>query len=294
MILSILTLMMRIPRIIFIMAMSVVLGVSTSCSSGKTDYESAILEWTGREIVFPDSMRLAGGGVFVKEPSDFTIVAYYDSVGCTGCRMKLPYWNEFMNSIDSVNEGYDIQLILIINADNDAKISELINKSGYEHILLVDEKDSFNKANGLAEDYNLRAFLLDRDDRILAIGNPVDNVPLGKVYRDIISDDMRGEDDRHSPESHTYDFGPVGKDQTVTHEFLLTNEEDDTLRIRRVATSCECTNARVSADVIPPHSSYKVSVSFRDTVAGEFFRTVRVYFKNKTPEVQFELSGEVI
>lgn len=284
---------MRFIRPIQIFAAAALILVAASCSSGKTDYESAILEWTGREIVFPDSMRLAGGEVFVKEPSDFTIVAYYDSVGCTGCRMKLPYWNEFMNSIDSVNEGYDIQLILIINADNDAKISELINKSGYKHTLLIDEKDIFNKVNGLAVDYNLRTFLLDSDDRILAIGNPVDNAPLGKVYSDIIGNKML-EDDRHSPKRHTHDFGPVERDQTVTHEFLLTNGEDDTLRIRRVATSCECTDARVSADVIPPHSSYKVSVSFRDTVAGEFFRTVRVYFKNKTPEVQFELSGEVI
>ncbi len=294
MILHMLVQTMRFLKLMPILPASAMIMMAASCSSGKTDYESAILEWTGREIVFPDSMRLAGGEVFVKEPSDFTIVAYYDSVGCTGCRMKLPYWNEFMNSIDSVNEGYDIQLILIINADNDAKISELINKSGYKHTLLIDEKDIFNKVNGLAVDYNLRTFLLDSDDRILAIGNPVDNASLGKVYKDIIGNEKSEEDEGHSPKRHTHDFGSVGRDQSVTHEFLLTNEEDDTLRIRRVATSCECTNARVSADVIPPHSSYKVSVSFRDTVAGEFFRTVRVYFKNKTPEVQFELSGEVI
>lgn len=52
---------MRFIRLIQIFAAAALIMMAASCSSGKTDYESAILEWTGREIVFPDSMRLAGG-----------------------------------------------------------------------------------------------------------------------------------------------------------------------------------------------------------------------------------------
>ena len=55
-----------------------------SCSTGRTDYESAVLEWTRTEIAIPDSLPLVGGGWYVNEPADFTIVAYYDSDGCTG------------------------------------------------------------------------------------------------------------------------------------------------------------------------------------------------------------------
>ena len=41
--------------------------------------ESAVLEWNkGRKITIPDSLPLVGGGWYVLEPADFTIVAYYD------------------------------------------------------------------------------------------------------------------------------------------------------------------------------------------------------------------------
>ncbi|MDE6144237.1 MAG: hypothetical protein K2F94_09205 [Muribaculaceae bacterium] len=37
----------------------------------------SVIEWTGKEILFPDSMRLVDGGMIAKPDADFTIVSYY-------------------------------------------------------------------------------------------------------------------------------------------------------------------------------------------------------------------------
>jgi len=65
-------------------------ALMTSCGDSKRKaYEEAIVEWTGKEILFPDSMRLVGGGMIAKPEADFTIVSYYDSVGCAECKLRL-------------------------------------------------------------------------------------------------------------------------------------------------------------------------------------------------------------
>ena len=71
------------------------------------------------------------------------------------------------------------------------------------------------------------------------------------------------------------------------------NESNDTLQVRGVNTSCECTDGEVSPHVIYPYASYDVKVSFTDTTAGNFLRRVTINFED-TPDIDFEVSGTVI
>ena len=60
------------------------------------------------------------------------------------------------------------------------------------------------------------------------------------------------------PEEH--DFGNVQQNQNLLHEFTITNTGSEDLVIRRISTSCGCTAALVSEDVVPPGGTVSLEV----------------------------------
>ena len=267
-----------------------------SCSTGRADYESALLEWTGKEIVIPDSLPLVGGGWYVNEPANFTIVAYYDSEGCTGCRMKLPFWKEFMDRVDSVSVSKRVRFMLIAATDDEKELEYLMKRDGFTRDVIVDSISSFSKANVLPDDPHLQAFLLDGENRVVLIGNPIDMRSIGKVYLNSVKGgDGSGQEEKSEDiEEHSHSFGKVRKGETVAHTFYLTNQTADTLRVKDIVSSCDCTVGEISSRVIPPSMRYEMTVRFSDTIPGEFFRVVRLNFEDNHREVEFDLTGEII
>jgi hypothetical protein len=59
-----------------------------------------------------------------------------------------------------------------------------------------------------------------------------------------------------------YDFGTILPDAVVRHDFYLKNEGSGPLMIREAYTTCGCTTAEISAAVIPPGRSARVTLIF--------------------------------
>lgn len=64
----------------------------------------------------------------------------------------------------------------------------------------------------------------------------------------------------------SFDFGDVEFRTIVTQNFKIKNSGNDALEIRRVATSCSCTTARVSQEEIAPGAEADLLVTY-DTAA---------------------------
>jgi hypothetical protein len=59
-----------------------------------------------------------------------------------------------------------------------------------------------------------------------------------------------------------YNFGAIGAQEVVRHDFLVTNRGSAPLVIRRAYTTCRCTTAEISASNVPPGMSALVTVIF--------------------------------
>lgn len=264
----------------------------TGCKKGSS-YKDAIVEWAGREILFPDSMRLIGGGFITAPNSEYTIVAYYDSVGCTGCRMNIPYWERLVKRIDSVAGDNRVSLLIIASTRDEKRLLSLERKDSVRYNIVIDESDSFNRLNKLPKDQYLQAFLLDRDKKVCVIGNPVIAPSLESVYFMQLADsDSPVFDEDFGYPVYRHDFGDVKPSQKVSHVFRLRNETPDTLLVGEVVASCECTDAEISSKTIFPDSDYELAVTFIDSVPGSFLRSVSLTFDNNR-ELRFEISGNV-
>lgn len=271
-----------------------VLSVSSCKKTARDIYAEAVEEWIGREILFPDSMMTVTGEMIAPPTADFTIVSYYDSTGCTGCRMKLPFWKEFMNKVDSAKGNKSVTVLMIAAADKQTELKHLVRFNHFPGKMISDPEDEINRLNQFPNSTELQTFLIDQDHRVIALGNPVTGSNLSKMYISLIEGE--DQDNRQLPydeEIHEFNFGRITPGEKVVHTFRLHNSFADTLKVREVITSCECTEASVSSKVIPPDSDYELKALFRDTVQGEFFRTILILFENNKPDIQFELSGEI-
>lgn len=92
-----------------------------------------------------------------------------------------------------------------------------------------------------------------------------------------------------------HDFGKVEQGEQVTRLFRFTNQGGQDLRIESVKTSCGCTAAVISADVIPPGKEGTISATF-DTArfSGEKAKSISVYSNDSLqPVTTLTLQGEI-
>lgn len=93
-----------------------------------------------------------------------------------------------------------------------------------------------------------------------------------------------------------YDFGKVEQGDQVNHLFQFTNQGERDLRIESVKTSCGCTAAVISAEVIPPGKEGTISATFDTTrFFGEKVKSISVYSNDPTqPVTTLTLQGEIM
>lgn len=72
-----------------------------------------------------------------------------------------------------------------------------------------------------------------------------------------------------------FDFGRIGAQEIVSRSFLVRNVGDAPLTISRAYTTCGCTTADISADVIPPGKAATVEMRFDAGFHDSAGQTVR-------------------
>ena len=270
--------------------------LSSGCKTDpKKEYEKAVLEWTGKTIIFPDSMRTIFGKPLAPPESEYTIVAYFDSVGCTSCRMKLPEWIEFMKKVATLDPQKNVELIIITDTKDKQQITSLIRQYRFHYNVVNDSLGYFRSVNNLTEDKKLHSFLLDSNHKVVLLGNPTDSKVIADLYLEQISSGLT--DNLNSTDNeiiYEHDFGTVRANEEVNQEFVSTNENTDTLKLQDIVSSCEGISAVVSEDNIAPKDSFTVKILFKDTVKGDFTRSVTLRFQENKPERIFEISGTII
>lgn len=89
-----------------------------------------------------------------------------------------------------------------------------------------------------------------------------------------------------------YDFGRIGAKDVVTRSFLLRNDGEAPLTISHAYTTCGCTTATISADVIPPGKAATIELIFDagfHDAAGQTVRRGLIIESNDPDQPQAEI-----
>lgn len=137
-------------------------------------YDS-LLNCSNEKIVYPDT-------------SQYRYIVYLDSMVCSSCTLKnMYYWEVLQDSIATL--GKDVGLVFIY-APSKEEIRRFITDLKHtreEFVSLVDTSGYFIRTNSfIPENSNLHAFLLDRNNKIIMVGNAQTNPEIEKLLFNII------------------------------------------------------------------------------------------------------------
>ena len=146
----------------------------------------AVGEWIGNEMTLPKEnidfinkpRNYNSVKGFVNEKSN-KIVAHIDG-NCSACVNSLFFWQKMSEKVSSLK--INCSFLLYIHTENkDLFKKDVIESLKIDVPCLFDEEASFKNLNGL-HDQRLQAALLDIENKVILIGNPVLNETLSELY----------------------------------------------------------------------------------------------------------------
>jgi hypothetical protein len=158
------------------------------------EVEEFVNEWLGREIFFPSNFQCNIKGKDTSSTpceellqKEFKVLIYIDSTGCSDCRLRLFYWKKIIEESDTLF-GNRLGFMFFIQPKNIKELSFLLRKDDYALPVFIDTNNEINKINQFPEQQEYQAFLLNKNNRVLIVGNPVNNVNVWKLIKEQITE----------------------------------------------------------------------------------------------------------
>ena len=248
-----------------------------------------VKEWQGKQILFPENMvftRFASDTTnFVIPTSDYKVLVFVDSIGCTSCKLQLSRWKEFIRYTDSISQK-NIPFLFFFQFDDQWEIHSLLIRENFDKPICLDRSDSLNQLNHFPKDIRFQVFLLDKNNKVVVIGNPVHNPNVKELYLEEISRKQPV-----APIQTTVRVIPLGKSKDTL--FTLVNTGDQPLVIIDVTTTCGCAQTLFDKHPVQPGESLHIKVGVTPENKGLFDETITVKC-NTNQLIKLNIRGNTI
>ena len=229
----------------------------------------------GREINFE--------GIPISFDAKYKIVNYVNRFGCTPCRLHQNQWNLLIRELDSLKQ---VQVVFIVESDS-TKLGETSLPIYYDSL------DVFRTFNHFPDDDRFRCFLLDENNRVVLIGNPVQNPKIKDLYIRTICKGLNINYSSQTKNNPRKNLGVFPQNETKTVQFEIKNPDKKVLLIDSVFTSCECTTAKIDKKEILQNESAVLSVTYKPDGIGDFIREIYVKIHDEEKPKIFEIEGKI-
>ena len=257
-----------------------------SCKQTQSEkLEKLLREWTGKEIVFPNNPSFTIYGeqeADFKIPTDgYKVVHYLDSIGCISCKLNLEKWKEYIAYMDSVTNG-TVPCVFFFHAKQKREVKISLKEENFDYPVCLDTANEFYHLNRFPMYPILQTFLLDKDNRIVAMGDPVTNPKIKELYLNLISgkqskQELEATQTTAEISTSTIRFGSFHWEEKQDTMVTLRNTGKKLLVIHDIVTSCGCTVANYDKRPVMPGKSIEVKISFKADHPEQFNKTVGIY-----------------
>ncbi len=270
-----------------------------SCSNvKKKQVEILVNEWNNKEICFPAhpvfTRQLTDTVLYRIPKSDYKVVVFVDSVGCVSCKLQLSRWKEFMHEVDSLSDGA-VPFVFFFQSKDLRELRYILKCDGFSHPVCIDTDDEFNRLNHFPGEMMFQTFLVDSENRVKVIGNPIHNLSVKELYLK----ELTGMKSNPHPvttvhsDSVEYHYGTVGENQTESRKVVLHNTGKEVFRIKGVTTSCDCMTVEYGWDEIQPGESAVLTVKYKAEEPGDFWHTITIYGNIPDQSITLDFWGTV-
>ena len=277
-----------------------VIIIFSTCKEYSQDHITQLVEeWQGKEVRFPENpvftRQLVDTVNFRIPEAEYKVLVYVDSIGCTSCKLQLPKWKEFIAYVDSVSGG-QVPFLFFFQSKDNKELRYILKRDNFRLPVCVDSQSEFGKLNRFPSEQMFQTFLLNKDNRVKVIGNPIHNLSVKELYLKEIA----GIKDTDTlaltqlvSDQEEYDMGIVAENETKKQKVLLKNTGDVPFVIKGITTSCDCTTAEYDWKEIAPDEQKEIVVSYKGEEPGDFWRTVTVYGNIPDQSLTLSFVGKV-
>ena len=257
-----------------------------------------VQEWNGKEIKFPARSVFTIQGKdtvdFEFKNADYKVVTYIDSMGCTSCKLQLHRWKQLVAEVDSLTEGR-VPFLFYFHPKDMKELRYLTRRDKFIYPVCFDEQDEINRLNQFPSVMDFQTFLLDKDNKVVAMGNPILNPNIKDLYLEVIAQKPKSKPSGHitsvSVNQPVIDFGTFSKEEKREASFLLTNTGKGLLVIHDITTSCGCTRVTYSKEPVRPNGTLEVKVTYEAEQAEYINKSILVYCNAENSPLRLTIKG---
>ncbi len=157
--------------------------------TNRSNAERVVYQWHGKTITIPNDIKLTNHGSNSSEipiQTPYKILLYVDSAGCSSCKLNLSQWDDYIKEIDSIAPG-KVQFEFWFAEWDSNEITTMLEVEGFKHPVFIDEENRINKLNGFPEQMEYQCFLLNSENEVIMIGNPILINAVKEVYMNVIT-----------------------------------------------------------------------------------------------------------
>ena len=163
---------------------------------GRDDFKSDLKALQTRPIILPlDSMQRynnEGNDTSSCSVKSLKFIVYSDSVECVSCKLKRMYmWDSLMVKVEKVNIPVGFYFIFSPKKEDMSMFNftmETIPPSGF---IYVDTTNIFMRINPyIPQNPVMHTFLLDENNNVLLVGNPLENEKIKKLFWQIVEEKL--------------------------------------------------------------------------------------------------------
>jgi len=268
-------------------------------------------EWIEKEILFPEDVSCY---VLDKDTlpelcdinlrKEFKILMYVDSAGCSSCRLKLLEWKQLIEEAEILYPG-KVGFLFYFQPKNIKEITDFLLINGFDYPIFIDTKGAIDSLNRFPKPAQYRlsqvqqaalnpCFLLDKNNQVLATGNPTVKPQKWDSYKyEIETGDKNLKKINTSVmiDKTVHDFGSIPKDSIHRSIFTITNTGDHPFVISRVSSSCGCTRVTWERQPVKSGNQAIVGADIKLSQSGYFKKNLIVYCNADHSPVILMLTG---
>lgn len=280
----------------------VILFICGACRNDKTnDIARHIQLWENKTILFPENMFFVKCDIDTVNwnySSPYKILTYIDSTGCLSCKLQLLEWKKLIKYTE-MQFPDSVCFLFISSPSQKNALKHELNIAQFDYPICIDEHDSINILNKFPTNVKFQTFLLDRDNKVIAIGNPIHNPKVKELYLKIIRGEQIGQEDaskqittKVSIDRTSVSMGNFNWQEEQKATFTLKNTGNKVLVIQDIVTSCGCTTISYSKEPIQPGKETTLEVAYKAERPEHFAKTITVYCNAEHSPLTLKISGD--
>ena len=277
------------------------LWLLASCSESREEAMLRLVnEWKDKSVIIPvrSVFTVQGKDVvdFNYRDAEYKILVYTDSIGCTSCKLQLPKWKRMIAEVDSLTGGR-VPFLFYFHPKDPRELRFYLRRDNFTYPVCFEEDDYINRLNRFPSDMTFQTLLLDKENKVVAIGSPVLNPKIKDLYLEIITGKKRVGADKSvttvSMDQSEKNFGNIPLNEKREHVFKLVNTGNKPLVVYDVVTSCGCAKAEYSKEPVRLGETLDLKVIYNAEDKGYFRKTLTAYCNVEESPLKFSISGTV-